>query len=312
MGIVKICLIAALLLILLFFILPVLIMSGVLYTVLLVRTSPQKWGRECSIPDDEEYRRMFDIGMEWAAEYDSYKRAVKIQASKLELHGEYFDFGAEKAVIIIPGRMESCLYSYFFAEPYRVSGYNVLVIDNRAHGLSGGKISSLGYREYKDIIAWSRYLKSLGNKKTVLHGICIGASCALFAATDEKNPDAVDALVVEGMYTTFFESFKNHMYDMKKPVFPLAYGVMLYILVVSGANVVTDGPVKRIKNLRKPILFLHSREDVFSLPEKAEILYNKCPSVKKIAWFDKGAHSRIRINNEAAYDRSVEDFLQNI
>ena len=132
--------------------LPFLILGAVLWSKLLVRTSKKKWGRECSIPDDEEYRRMFDIGIEWDGRYAAYKKPVEIKSGRFRLKGEYFDFGAKRAVIIIAGRMESLLYSYFFAEPYRAAGYNVLVIDNRAHGESDGVISSLGYREYKDIL----------------------------------------------------------------------------------------------------------------------------------------------------------------
>ncbi|MBQ9428789.1 MAG: alpha/beta hydrolase [Clostridia bacterium] len=300
---------------LVFGILPVLVMSYVIYSVLLIRTSKEKWGRTCSIPDDEEYKRMFDIGMDWDAKYGACKRAVSVKSGNLDLAGEYFDFGGERAVIIIPGRMESCLYSYFFAEPYRACGCNVLVIDNRAHGLSDGKVSSLGYKEYKDILAWSDLLRSLGNRKIILHGICIGASCALFAATAKEAPDvidAIDAIVAEGMYTTFFESLKNHMYDGGRPVFPFAYGILVHIRLISGANVLTDGPVKRIKNLQKPILFLHSKEDIFSLPKKAEILYASCPAEKTLVWFDHGAHSRIRINNESKYDRAIAEFLQTL
>ena len=34
-------------------VLPIPVLSYILYSILLVRTSPKKWGRECSIPDDE-------------------------------------------------------------------------------------------------------------------------------------------------------------------------------------------------------------------------------------------------------------------
>ena len=34
------------------------------------------------------------------------------------LIGEYFDFGKDRCVIILPGRCESLMYSYYFAPPY--------------------------------------------------------------------------------------------------------------------------------------------------------------------------------------------------
>ena len=296
-----------------FGILPTFIMAGVLYKVLLVRSSPEKWGRECSIPEDEEYRRMFDIGMKWDEAHRDRKTPVEITNDGLRLRGEYFDFGGQKAVIIVPGRMESLLYSYYFAEPYRAEGYNVLVIDNRAHGLSEGKVSSLGFKEYRDLLAWSAFLHgTYGMDHIVLHGICIGASGALFALTSPSCPDYLKGMVAEGMYTTFYESFKNHMIRDHHPLFPFAPEVMCWIRLVSGANVVTDGPVKRIKLLHKPILMIHSRQDTFSLPEKAQQLYDSCPAPKRLVWFEKGAHSRVRINDTEGYDRAVREFLHTL
>lgn len=295
-----------------FGILPTMIMSYVIYHVLLVRNKPEKWGRECSIPEDEEYRQMFDEGLEWNELYKDKKKEVEITSEGYKLVGEYFDFGASKAVIIIAGRMESLLYDYYFAEPYRKSGYNVLVIDNRAHGLSEGKHNSLGQKEYKDILAWGKLLHdTFGNRGVVLHGICIGSAAALFALTDKNCPDYMEAMVAEGMYTTFYESFKNHMIEDKHPLFPFALEVMLHIRIFSGVNVLTNGPIKRIDKLDRPILFLHSKMDTFSLPEKAEELFEKCSGKKKIVWYNRGAHSRIRANNKKEYDEAIESFLQN-
>lgn len=290
------------------FIAPTMVLAAVLYSVLLVRNKPEKWGRECSLPSDAEYKRMFDIGMAWNKAHRDAAREVSIISDGYKLVGEYFDFGGTTAVIIIPGRMESLLYSYYFAEPYRASGCNVLVIDNRSHGLSEGRRCSLGYREYRDIIAWSRMLAET-NKKVILHGICIGASAALFALTAPECPDVISGMVADGMYVSFYESFRNHMIVDGRPLFPLLYEVMVYIRIFSHANVVTDGPYKRIDCLSRPILFLHSREDLYSLPEKAQLLFNKCQADKELVWFDHGAHSRLRINAPEKYDSAIKQFI---
>jgi len=294
-----------------FGVLPFLILGAVLWSKLLVRTSKKKWGRECSIPDDEEYRRMFDIGIEWDERYAAYKKPVEIKSGRFRLKGEYFDFGAKRAVIIIAGRMESLLYSYFFAEPYRAAGYNVLVIDNRAHGESDGVISSLGYREYKDILRWGALLHdTLKNDSVYLHGICIGCSTALFVLTNPKCPDWFSGMTAEGMYRTFGVSLKRHFDERGKKMFPLGYITMLYIWIFGGANVLTDGPYKRIVNMHKPLLMLHSREDPYSLPEYAQQLYDACPSEhKRIVWFPTSGHSRIRINYTEQYDEAIRTFL---
>lgn len=296
--------------ILFLFVFPTLVMSYVIYSVLFVRTKPEKWDRGCSLPEDKEYLNMHNQGLEWGEKYSGYKLPVGIVSDGFKLCGEFFNFGCDRAVIIIAGRMEACLYSYYFAEPYRRSGYNVLVIDNRSHGLSEGKVNSLGYKEYRDILRWGKLLHDEYNCAEIyLHGICIGSSTALFALTSPDCPEYFSGMTADGMYATFYESFRNHMVLDKRPLFPFLWEVMLHIRVFSGANVVTDGPIKRMGLLKKPILFLHSKEDVFSVPEKALLLYNDCQAPKKLVWFDKGAHSRLRINSPEKYDGAIEEFL---
>ena len=289
---------------------PFMAMGLALYTVLLVRNRPEKWGRSCSAPDDAVSVGMFNEGVAWAEKHADAKKEVSITNDGLKLVGEYFDFGFGRAVIIIPGRMESLLYSYYFAEPYRAAGWNVLVTDQRAHGLSDGRINSVGTKEYRDTIAWAEYLHDVfGAEKIFLHGVCIGSSNALYAATSPKCPPYVCGMAAEGMYTTFCETFKNHMIKGGRKPFPMLYGVMLWILICSGANVVTDGPVKRIEKMKKPILFLHSREDIYSKPEVSKKIFEKCRSPHRVVWFEHGEHSRIRPVDSEKYDRSIADFL---
>lgn len=289
-------------------------LSGKIYRDLLVRETDEKWIRTCSFPDDAEYSKMYASALAWRDEHLNVMQEVSVENDGIHLAGEYYDLGADKAVIIIPGRTEGCYYSCYFAEPYRAAGYNVLTIDNRAHGLSGGKYPALGFSEYRDILAWAKLLTGrLGNRSVFLHGICIGASTALFALTDPHCPSYMSGMTADGMYTTFFESFKRHMKQDHHPIFPVGHEIMLHILINSGANVVTDGPIKRINRLDRPILFLHSREDTFSLPGKAEVLYNRCGSEnKRIHFFEKGAHSRIRYNNSSEYDKEIVSFLNSL
>ena len=72
----------------------------------------------------------------------------------LKLVGEWFDYGFDKTVIILPGRRETLVYSYYYAQPYKELGINVLVIDQRAHGLSEGTYSTCGIKEADDVKLW--------------------------------------------------------------------------------------------------------------------------------------------------------------
>ena len=290
------------------------LVSYIIYKTLLTRNKSEKWGRSASLTDNEDYLRLYAQGEEWHDTYAPYKKDVDITSDGLHLWGEYYDFGSDKAVIIIPGRMEACIYSCHYSEPYRAAGWNVLVIDGRAHGRSEGRINSVGYKEYRDILGWAKLLKEEYGIRTVLaHGICIGSSAAMFAATSSDHPGLIDGMVADGMYYRFFESFKLHMVQQNRPLFPFLWETMLFIRLISGADVVFDGPGKRIVNLTKPILFLHSKEDCFSLPERAQQMYDLCPSPQKhLCWFPKGAHSKLRYADPDTYDKAIRDFLDSV
>lgn len=295
---------------LLFYALPNLLIATVIYRTLLVRTNKKKWSRECSW-DDPEQIEMFAEGERWGKENEKYHKRVSIKNDGLNLVGEYFDFGFDKSVIIVPGRMETCVYSYFFAEPYKNAGYNVLAIDNRSHGLSDGRYNTVGMKEYRDLIAWAKFLHDEYKIKNIwFHGICIGGATALRAFTCENPPDYFEGLTVDGMYLHFGDMLEKRIKERKHSPHPCTEIVMAYIKLVSGKNPAKNGPIACIDKMNKPTLFLYSKQDIYSPESEITKLYDKCPAKKKIVWFEKGIHSHIRINAPELYDKTIEDFIR--
>lgn len=294
-------------------IVPFAVIPAVIYVVLLVRTRKSKWTRKCSLPRDKEIAEMFSAGVAWAQRHEAQRHEVDVYSGKYHLFGEYFDFGFHKAAIIIAGRTEGLRYSYYFAEPYRAAGYNVLVIDNRSHGKSDGRLNSLGYHEYRDILRWAEMLHDdRGNRQVFLHGICIGASNALFALTADDCPGYLQGMTSEGMFATFYESLRLHIREVRQPVQPALEEIRGYLKLFTGYDIKNDGPIFRIGKLQKPVLMLQSRQDNYSLPERAKDLYDACSAPKRLVYFDKGAHSHIKINAPEKYDAAIVDFLREI
>ena len=280
------------------------------YEEQLVKTSDEKWGRVCSALDNEEQVQMWNAGLQWGEANRAYMKEVAIQNAGLKLYGEYYDYGSDQCVIILPGRCECLMYSYFFAKPYSDAGINVLVIDSRCHGKSEGKYSTIGIKESEDVKAWMRFAQAeLGVKSFWMHGICIGSSAGLYAINSDLR-DSIRGVVLEGCFVSFRESFKRHMMEINKPTFPVLDLVMYNIWRHAGVNVYKHTPLKTVKKLDCPILFLFGKQDKFSIPEKSKKLFAACVSKdKKLVWFDKGCHSHLRINNTQKYDDVIKDFL---
>lgn len=285
--------------------------ARILFNIHLKRSKKSKWSRECST-DDPIQQAMYDGAIEWRNENIGYKKDLHIVNEGLNLYAEYIDYGYDRAVIVIPGRTEGLYYGFYFAKAYAENGFNVLAIDQRAHGNSDGLYNTIGFNEHRDVLAWGKLLhEEYGIKAIVLHGICIGSSCAMFALTNDKCPDYFIGMTGEGMYPNFYENFKNHMIALKKPVFPCLQ--LVERLVVKKLNITMKyGPIDVIEKNDKPLLMLHSKEDLFSLPETAVLLYEKCKSEKRMVWFEHGAHSQLRFADTRLYDGAIDTYLKEI
>ena len=54
---------------------------------------------------------------------------------------------------------------------------------------------------------------------------------------------------------------------------------------------------------------MNSKEDIYSLPENAQLLYDTAGSEKKrLVYFEHGAHSMLRFTDTEKYDRSISEF----
>ena len=271
------------------------------------------WGRVCSAPNNPEQMKMWDDGIKYMSQFEDKKHEVSIENDGLKLYGEFYDFGGKKTVLFLCGRCECLVYAYYYAKPYVESGINLLFIDPRAHGLSEGEFSTVGIKESKDALAWMKYIaKEFKQDKFILHCVCVGGAAGLLAITNKDNPDLVEKIVVDGLFTNFKESYKQHYVDLGHRVFPVFYLIWMWFRLYNKVSVNESNPEKCVQELHIPILFIHTKADKYSLPENAEMMFNKCTSEKKkFVWFTEGSHSHIRNNATEKYDSAIVDFLTN-
>lgn len=113
--------------------------------------------------------------------------------------------GSSKAILMVPGRGENRtteFYSHFLDLAARLNqfgehGFNILMIELRAHGLSGGKISTWGIGERHDVEAAVDWIKAAGFRPGSIGalGASLGASSCVYATAED--PD-ISALLVDG------------------------------------------------------------------------------------------------------------------
>ncbi len=293
-----------------FYLFSTVVAAFIVYRETLVRKHKDMWGRTVSF-NSERMHNMDREGLAWQREHDAFKKEVHIVNKGLNLYGEYYDLGFDKAVMILSGRTESLRYGYYFARPYSESGFNVLVVDPRAHGLSDGKYNTVGFEESGDALSWTEYIhETFGMDTIIFHGICIGAAGGMYAITSDNCPDYIKGLVTEGMFVNFRESVKNHLIERKKLMFPILECIDMWMKHYTGHSF-CFGPINVIHKMNKPLLMLQSLEDKYSTAENAKKLYAACGSEnKQLVLFEKGDHSMLRITDTEKYDATIKAFLQ--
>ena len=197
-----------------------------------------------------------------------------------------------------------------------LTDYNVLMFDFRAHGKSEGDLITIGFNESRDVICAAKYLKELsknnGNKELplVATGFSMGGSSVLQAV--EQDPTICDAIIADSA----FKSLKEIVYDSFHirarglPRFPFFYFTKWVFYFVSKVSLDSVSPIKSVKKINKPILFIHSLDD-HVVPNKDSVsMFEYSIHNKSRLWIGPNCqHARLHNNYFYAYKNKVLKFL---
>ena len=84
----------------------------------------------------------------------------------------------------------------------------------------------------------------------------------------------------------------------------------IFLKMRDGYTLNLVSPREVVRNITKPVLFIHSMEDDFILPYMTEELYEAKQGDKMLKLFNKGAHAKSFNDNPCAIRKnSTGDFL---
>lgn len=189
-------------------------------------------------------------------------------------------------------------------------GYNLLMVDERAHGDSAGHTITFGIKEQKDCLKWIEFANSnLDYSKLYLWGVSMGASTVLMAAS-HLDRSTVSGIISECAYTSPEAIIRRTAYTMKVPGDFLAPGIKAAARIWGHFNLTENSSVESVKKTDIPVLFIHGTGDGFVPVKMCEILYNACVSDKEIAYIEGSKHAVCALTDISAYRAAVESFLR--
>ncbi|MGD0336150.1 MAG: alpha/beta hydrolase [Candidatus Omnitrophota bacterium] len=168
-------------------------------------------------------------------------------------------------------------------------GVNIFIIDYRGYGKSQGSPQESGF--YKDAEASYKYLRERYNiapPEIILYGESLGTAVAIELATKEK----VGGLILEGAFSCGR--------DMAKRIYPF---LPRFIFTDSYDS------LSRIKRIKEPKLFLHSRQDEIVPIILAQKLFGAAVNPKYFVEL-KGGHNNLFWDSADKYLSAIEDFIK--
>ncbi len=194
------------------------------------------------------------------------------------------------------------------------NGYNILLVDQRAHGKSGGKCITFGIKERYDCLDWIRYANRRFGDHTpiVLAGISMGASTVLMAS-DLGLPANVKGIMADCPYSEPKEILKKVMKQKKYPVNVTYTAVRLGGKFFGKFDIEEHSALESMKNCYVPVLFIHGDEDELVPYQMSQDCYEACMSYDKRHVVVKGAaHGMSYCVDKTMYEKEIEDFLAKI
>lgn len=308
----NIILILILLLIISFFIGIVLFIFSI-YVFRITFIPPKEFKRGKTTPKWKVYEKEQIAHLK---EFDSLeKEDVFINGYKgKKAHGYFIKSKSDskKVVIFVHGWKSHGLNDYICGGMcLHRQGYNVLVIDQYAHGQSEGKYISFARYDKENLKSWINYVneKFNDNCKIYLMGMSMGSSTVLWLAGDDlKN---VSGIIGDSGY---YNGYDLALYFIKRKLkfFPsvVAFMTRVIALIICKFDIKKCDLQKAMVTSKYPILFLYGDKDDFVPIEHTINAYNDCRSKKEIVMFEDCDHIVAGMKCPEKYVKSVINFIE--
>jgi uncharacterized protein len=195
---------------------------------------------------------------------------------------------------------------------FHQAGYNVLCFDFRAHGLSGGRFTSVGQHETKDVLGAIEYLRTrpeVDPLRIGVVGFSMGAVASIKAAA--LCPE-IAAVVADSAYATFVDavrySFRQVAVLPHYPFAPLALRCARWIVNADASQL---RPVDVIRDISpRPVLITHGALDEIVPARHAVLLFQAAEEPKEIWMVPDAGHVGARDTDPDGYFDRIEAFLR--
>lgn len=239
---------------------------------------------------------------------------------------------ATKNTMIIVHDLGGSIWSTMeYAYMYIDKGYNVVLMDSRDHGKSGGETVSYGYYEKDDLdnlVTWVYENKNKNQGMIGIHGIGLGAATAMMQTKFNEKNHRVRFYIIDCPYTTLPEYIKLQIstyYGINRTLLhkipPLEDGLLNVALFYTNKYGTTlkssfllkeVSPLDDSKHNTTPIMFICGNTDSITPKYMCKALYDVTKATKILYVSPNAAHGNSFDKNKLEYINRVYKFIDSV
>lgn len=189
-------------------------------------------------------------------------------------------------------------------------GHNAFLVDQRAGGLSDGRIISFGIKERFDCQSWAYYLADRFGKDVliILTGISMGAATVMMT-TALDLPENVVGVLADCGYTSPKAIIKKVIRQIGLPASVGYFFVRLGARVFGGFDLEAASPIAAMRTCRIPVLFVHGEADDYVPCDMSRENYEACTAPRHLLTVAGAGHGLSYPAAPTAYVRAMHEGL---
>ena len=229
-----------------------------------------------------------------------------------QLVGDYYPTQGRKLVICMHGYSSTPLNGFSAMGRFLMEmGYDLLLVHQRGHGVSGGNRSTMGILEQEDVLSWSQWACDRAETETVVFaGLSMGCAAVAYASDRLLHPKIKGMILDCGFTSPYNQMWRTCLERHLPPRLMMAH-VWFFTKLLFRMDI-TRSTTENLSRTRIPALFIHGREDKAVPVSEVEENYRSCASEKQLYIAENARHACAFLAGGEEAGRTVRAFLNSI